>query len=94
MFEYKIKSLDVNENEIVAVWLTVNKIDQPEHSFTYAVALEQNTQDQAFIPYQDASEVLVLRWAKEKIVPTEVEAQYNRMYPKQNISLMPWSNNG
>ena len=92
MFEYKIKSLDVNEDEIVAVWLTVSKTEQPEHSFTYGVALKQNTQDKNFIPYQDVSENLVLNWAKEKIVQSEVQAQYNRVYPKQNISVMPWSN--
>ena len=92
MFEYKIKSLDVNEDEIVAVWLTVSKTEQPEHSFTYGVALDQNTQDENFISYKDAPENLVLRWAKEKIVQSEVQAQYNRVYPKQNISVMPWSN--
>jgi TorA maturation chaperone TorD len=92
MFEYKIKSLDVNNNEIVAVWLTVSKTEQPEQNFTYAVALEQNVQDQNFIPYQEASEVLVLRWAKEKIVQAEVEAQYSRLYSMQTNSVMPWSN--
>lgn len=92
MFEYKIKSLDVNSDKIIAVWLTVSKIEQPEQNFTYAVALEQNVEDQNFIPYQDAYEGLVLRWAKEKIVESEVQAQYNRLYPNQNISVMPWAN--
>jgi len=92
MFEYKIKSLDVNGDEIVAVWLTVSKTEQPEHSFTYGVALEQNTQDENFISYQDASETLVLSWAKEKIVQSEVQAQYDRLYPSKINSVMPWSN--
>jgi hypothetical protein len=93
MNNYKIVSVDSDAatGAIHAVWLEITRqVESQQQTAVLGVSLDYNTSGPEFLPYSSVTESVALKWAKDKIKESEIEAQFKRLYPAKPTSVVPW----